>query len=231
MSEGERDTPAADLIVRLPLRTQVREIVLDRIIRGVLAGGTRINETHLAAELKVSRTPLREALLGLLREGFLVAEMGKGFRVPEMRVEELLEVSPINAALEALAVRTTGPDVRAAATELERLGREIEDAASDAARVYELNVAWHRALTSGCRNATLQQMLRAVRERCYRYQYFYMQHRHELDSLRRSKGLSPRRRPLTEAVLAGDAERAAELAYLLEIESGQVLAGWMAERG
>ncbi|MBK7405023.1 MAG: GntR family transcriptional regulator [Phycisphaerales bacterium] len=222
------DGPGA--IVRVPLRAQIREIVLDRIIRGAIAGGTRINETHLAAELRVSRTPLREALLGLQREGFLLAEMGKGFRVPEMSVGELLEVSPINAALEALAIRTTGARIRGAHAELLRITEAISAHLDDGPRVYELNVAWHRALTGLCGNDTLQRMLRAVRERCYRYQYCYMLHRHELEPLRRSKGFSPRRGPVTEAVERGDAELAAELAYRLEVESGETLAAWMRAR-
>ena len=217
--------------MRQPLRAQIRQIVLDRIIRGELAGGTRINETHLAAELEVSRTPLREALLGLQREGFLAAEMGRGFLVPPLSVGELLEVSPINAALEALAVRTIGSRVREAAPEIDRLEREIAASLGDPARVFDLNAEWHRALTVRCANAELQRMLRAIRERCYRYQFFYMHHLDEFDALRRERGLSPRRGPLIEAVVAGDAELAAELAYRLEIESGELLAARLGAAG
>lgn len=228
MTEGQRRIPRAGGIVRQPLRAQIRDILLDRIIRGELAGGTRVNETHLAAELDVSRTPLREALLGLQREGFLVAEMGRGFLVPALSVGELLEVSPINAALEALAVRTIGPRIQAAGPELERLNAEIAASLGDPARVFDLNAEWHRVLTSRCANADLQRLLRAIRERCYRYQFFYMHHLDEFDALRRQRGLSPRRGPLVEAVIAGDAEGAADLAYRLEIESGELLAEWLA---
>lgn len=213
--------------MREPLRAQVRQIVLDRIIRGELAGGTRINETHLASELGVSRTPLREALLGLQREGFLVAEMGRGFLVPPLSIEELREVSPINAALESLAVRTQGRAVREAGPVLDRLDRQIAASAADPARVFELNAEWHRALTAGCANTELHRMLRAIRERCYRYQFCYMHHVDEFEAIRRTRGFPPRRKPLIEAVHQGDADQAAELAYRLEIEAGEVLADWM----
>lgn len=219
--------PGPGEIVRRPLRAQVRGILLDRIIRGILAGGTRINETHLAAELKVSRTPLREALLGLQREGFLDAEMGRGFLVPPLSAEELGQVSPINAALEALAVRTIGEDIRHLCEPLAALNAEIQSSMGDPPRVFELNVRWHQLLTGPCGNRELQRMLAAIRERCYRYQFCYMHHLDELESLRRSRGLSPRRQPLIDAVRAGDADLAADLAYRMEFESGQVLAEWL----
>ena len=221
------ESPSAGGVVRRPLRAQVRAILLDRIIRGELAGGTRVNETHLSAELEVSRTPLREALLGLQREGFLEAEMGRGFLVPPLSVGELREVSPINAALEALAVRSIGEGIREIGGELTALNERVLEAVGDPPRVFELNVAWHEMLTSRCENGELQRMLRAIRERCYRYQYCYMQHLDEMEALRRGRGMSPRRGPLIEAVVEGDAERAADEAYRLELESGEVLAAWL----
>lgn len=226
----ERGNPAPTRIERRPLRTQIRDILLDRVFRGELAGGTRINETHVAAELQVSRTPLREALLGLHREGFLRAEMGRGFIVPPRSTEELREVSPINAALESLAVRTVGEAVRQVGESLQALTEQIEHSLDNPHRVFELNVEWHRLLTSKCANRELQRMLGAIRERCYRYQFCSMHNLGQIEALRRARGLAPRRRPLVGAVLAGDADAAADLAYRMEIESGELLAAWLDSR-
>lgn len=72
----------------LPERTYER--LLDGIIRGRLAPGQRVVESDIAIQLGVSRTPIREALAQLTREGFLVAAtLGR-------RTE--LAVAPLDAA-------------------------------------------------------------------------------------------------------------------------------------
>ncbi len=48
---------------RKPLREDVQKEILNRIVDGRLAAGSRINETHLAADMGLSRTPLREAMI------------------------------------------------------------------------------------------------------------------------------------------------------------------------
>lgn len=54
---------------RTTLRSQVREELLGRMRSGDVRPGQSINEVQLAAELGVSRTPLREALIALESEG------------------------------------------------------------------------------------------------------------------------------------------------------------------
>ena len=54
---------------RKPLRQQVQKEILARLADDRLAAETRINESHLAADLGISRTPLREAMLGLEATG------------------------------------------------------------------------------------------------------------------------------------------------------------------
>ncbi|MCZ7528349.1 MAG: GntR family transcriptional regulator [Acidimicrobiia bacterium] len=97
------------VIERRPLRDKVREEVLERLLRGVLPVGTNINEPELARELGVSRTPLREALLSLEREGLLDTHPGRGWWVAPLTPETVLDVYPIVGTLEALAVRLTPP--------------------------------------------------------------------------------------------------------------------------
>ena len=51
---------------------QVYEVVRERILAGALVGGARLRQETIAAELGVSRTPLREALRRLASEGLVV---------------------------------------------------------------------------------------------------------------------------------------------------------------
>lgn len=122
------------MIQRRPLRAEVRDEILDRVVRGELAAGSRINESHLAAELKISRTPLRETLITLVDQGLLTAKPGRGFQVPPLDPVAVVEVGEILALLEPRLVKGLVP---AAPDLLVELGNEIARArlaATDPAR-------------------------------------------------------------------------------------------------
>ena len=79
----------------LPLRHVVLEEIRHRIIAGVYSPGERIFEDQLAADLAVSRNPVREALQALAGEGFIELEPRRGARiavVSQARAGELFEV-------------------------------------------------------------------------------------------------------------------------------------------
>ncbi|HET7241138.1 MAG TPA: GntR family transcriptional regulator, partial [Gemmatimonadales bacterium] len=92
------------MLSRAPLRDQVYLDLLQRVQRGTIAPGSRIRDTDIARQLGVSRTPVREALIRLAREGALHAEVGRGFRVRSLATDELREVGAILAVLEPLAL-------------------------------------------------------------------------------------------------------------------------------
>lgn len=96
-----------------PLRDHVKHQVLERLVRGMLPFGNRINETVLAEELGVSPTPLREALLHLQREGFVRSDTARGLTVRPLSQHEVRETYPILCTMECLALRTgeASPDV------------------------------------------------------------------------------------------------------------------------
>ena len=69
-------------IARSPLGEQVYLQILQRIQQGSVPPGSKLRDSAIAADLGVSRTPVREALLRLAREGLLAAEAGRGFASP-----------------------------------------------------------------------------------------------------------------------------------------------------
>ena len=149
-------------ITRSPLRDEIYRQVLDRISTGTLAPGTRVKDTHLAGELGVSRTPVREALLQLAREGVLAADMGRGFRVQPLDRVEMEETGAILAALEGLALTLSGDISREQLAQLSELDRELSAIRGDPNRCIELDQQWHRTLIQGCPNTRLLSMISSL---------------------------------------------------------------------
>src|ERR1700690_1934348 len=87
------------------LRLRVSDSLQELLIGAMIPVG-RINESQLAKRLHVSRTPLREALVSLEREGFVMSG-GRGFAVPPLREREARAIYPILGALEGLALRSS----------------------------------------------------------------------------------------------------------------------------
>ena len=162
-------------ITRVPLREQVHRAVVGRILRDELPPGARISDSVMAQELGVSRTPVREALLRLEREGFLEVDVGRGFFVKPLSATEMREVYPILWTLEILALRTQPPLPSGTVAELDRINEELSGAGDDPERRIDLDVRWHQALLQGCGNQRLLEMIASVKAVVRRYEYAYMQ--------------------------------------------------------
>jgi DNA-binding GntR family transcriptional regulator len=92
-------------VARTVLREQIKEILLERILRGELEPGARLVETRLARELGTSQAPVREALRDLQLLRLVESEPFRGARVRAVDDEQLLPVFPVRVVLEELAAR------------------------------------------------------------------------------------------------------------------------------
>ncbi len=111
------------------------------IRNGSLTHGKQYSENELAESLGMSRTPVREALLTLNREGIIVVESQRGFRLRELSTAERQEIFDLRSLLEGfvasrLALNATAEDIsrlRAIVDAQESLssGRESEFLALD----------------------------------------------------------------------------------------------------
>jgi DNA-binding GntR family transcriptional regulator len=91
--------------LRLPAEKIAYAALRERILSGALPPGMRIVAEDLAAELNISRTPVREAFRELDAEGLLVLRPNRGAVVASLSPDELLDLFEIRAALEGLAAR------------------------------------------------------------------------------------------------------------------------------
>ncbi len=141
---------------RKPLRADVGAEVLGRVIDGRLPSGGRINESQLAQELGISRTPLREAMLCLTTEGALASDMGRGFRVPHLSGQEAVDLLQTLAVLVPAAIRQGGEqDLHGSVEAGNALGRArmaIEDAGAVCEQLYLLL----RHVCADCTNQVLR---------------------------------------------------------------------------
>lgn len=78
-----------------PAAEAVYEHIRDAVVDGGLLPGDKLVQEQLAAEPGVSRTPVREALTALSREGLVRAVHGSGYVVSELSDEDITEVSQV----------------------------------------------------------------------------------------------------------------------------------------
>lgn len=162
----------------LPIAAAVRE----RVILGKILPGVRINEVHLAAELGVSRTPLREALMSLVAEGCIQVEPRRGFFARPLTVEEFAQIAPIRAILDPAALELAGVPSRSQLARLREINREL-GRAQDPPRIIALDDSFHLALLAGCPNDVLLGLIRQFMARTHRYELVLMK---EIGSVERA---------------------------------------------
>ncbi len=154
-----------------PRRAAVYHTIRERLLRGDPAPGRPVNESRLAAELGVSRTPLREALFLLEHDGFVRSDLARGFSVLPLSAREVREVYPIIWGLECLALRATTGSVDTAA--IERINGAL-GRAGDPAQALDADTHWHATLLGACPNGRLLRTLASLKDVAFRYEYAYM---------------------------------------------------------
>lgn len=163
--------------IRLLDRPNISDVVVEKlrelIVDGHLSGGERVNEVRLAAQLGVSRTPLREALGRLQAEGAIYTVPRLGFFVQALTLDEFRQIYPIRALLDPEALRLAGLPSDATLRSLAALNDRIR-AERATLRVLELDDEWHMQLIEHCRNRVLVDLIRQFMRRTRRYEVALM---------------------------------------------------------
>ena len=149
-------------IKQTPIRDRVYEELLKLILRGKLPPGSKVKDTDLAEHFVVSRTPVRETLLRLEREGFVENRMGRGFVVRPLTRGEMKEVYPILWTLESFALRSSAPLPAAKRRRLKTLAGRMNAGAKDPMENIDLDAGWHSTLLGCCGNEQLLAMIESL---------------------------------------------------------------------
>ena len=142
------------LLVR-SLADQLVDVVRDKILAGEVPADRPIKQDKLAAELGVSKIPLREALARLEEDGLIVSQPNRGFFLRPLTTAEAEEVYALRLKLEpdamqVAATRATEEERQAAIEALNRVDR-VTDAGDDEVGAY--NRAFHLALVRPSRQS------------------------------------------------------------------------------
>ena len=157
---------------RMPLWERIYRRLRGAIQRGEFDPGTRLVEQRLAEELGVSRTPVREALYRLEREGLVTKVPHKGIVVREQDPEELKEVLALRGLLEgyaaALAAKKGDEELF---DELEEIRKRSEEALEKNAtdELVKLNTQFHETLYRRCGNHKLLELIKDLRDQFFRF--------------------------------------------------------------
>ena len=154
-------------LVHNSLHDEVAELLRDQIFVGTLGPGSFIDEAALCASLKISRTPLREALKVLSAEGLVRHEPRRGSFVNEVSEQDLDEIFPVIALLEgrcAFEAARNASDAEIAALEVLHLRLAQHAKARRINDYYATNYAIHEAIIALANNRWLAQVIADLRK-------------------------------------------------------------------
>jgi DNA-binding GntR family transcriptional regulator len=203
----------------------LRESIEEMIAVGKLLPGAHLDETLLANEYKVSRTPIREALIQLASMGVVVMRPRRGAIVADIGPQQLVEMFEVMAELEAMCGRLAARRMTAEDQASLLAAHESCHAAwvaGDADDYYYKNEQFHDAIYAGSHNTFLAEQARALHRRLRPYRRLQLRVRNRLPNSYAEHD------SVVKALLAGDDDLAADLLRQHVIVQGERFADLIA---
>jgi len=216
-SPTDRDTRTAiplqldQLLERLPRRRKlathemVAEVLREAITSGHLRANQPLPQDEIAAQLRVSHIPVREALRQLQSEGLVAYQPNRGATVSALSPEEIREIYEIRAILETAALRRATPRLSNAALDRAALILGASEAANDGVSWGSLDVDFHQLIYDLDDRPRLHELIAGLLRRVDRYWLTHglmLTHRRQFEQEHRG---------LLEAMVRRDADQAAAL--------------------
>lgn len=210
--------------MRNNLSDELADQIRQMIVEGKLIAGERINEVHLAAELEVSRTPLREALMRLASEKLVVSIPRRGFFVYQPTPDEVEQLYKIRAILDPAALRMAGVPSSAQIERLEKLNKKIEAAGGNPGKIIDLDDRWHLELLAHCDNLILIDLITQFMKRTRSLEYAYMKTHSNVDTM------LGEHRKMIDMLKRGDVDGAADTLFQNMQSAVPALIDWLKKR-
>lgn len=164
----------------IPIRSattaaQVHDWLHGCVLRGDLLPGTRLSETEIAAQVGLSRQPVREAFIRLAADGLAEVRPQRGTYIGRISIRAVLSARFIREAVEAdlaRAVAALRPDLSAMTAELAE--QQQADAAGDVPRFIESDDRFHRAMAEAAGLPAVWQDLERLKAQMNRLRHLSM---------------------------------------------------------
>lgn len=189
-------------------KVKVYESLRQRIISGELQPGLPINEAAFASEMSVSKTPVREALRQLERDGFVENVPGRGSAISHIRPQDIREVLEIREILEVGAAKRAawqhGTDELRRERDESRKLLVAEETSQQSVHEWGSWEDVHLGIVKAVGNQALVEMYQGLLDRIQRIRTFYGQR----FTQRRLHEILAEHTAMLDAIVEGDAERA-----------------------
>ncbi|MDD2484500.1 MAG: GntR family transcriptional regulator [Eubacteriales bacterium] len=192
----------------------LREIVYDELREGILTGaikpGTRMMEVDLAEEMGVSRTPVREAIRKLEKEGLVTIRPRKGAYASDISVKSMMDILEVRSNLEGLAAELAArrmPEEKK--KELIKIEAAFEKALSDGdmKEMIHMDTLFHHFIVEGSENNHLILLVEQLQELVLRFRYIYYK------DFKRAGEMAPEHRDIYEAIINNAPDAARDSAF------------------
>lgn len=194
-----------------PLRELVYEELKHKILIGNVNPGTRLMEIELAESMGVSRTPIREAIRKLEKEGLVSIEPRRGAYVSDISIKDMVDILEVREDLEGLAASLAARRINEEeAKELKRITERYSEAiiSGNTDDIVKYDEMFHKLVVSCSGNKTLMQMVGSVQELALRFRYLYY------DDYSRYEDMPGEHTGIMEAIINGDEKKARDQADL-----------------
>lgn len=198
-----------DLQNHRPLREIVYEQLKRQILTGRILPGTRMMEVELAEEMGVSRTPVREAIRKLEKEGLVTIEPRRGAYASDISLKDMVDTLEVREDLEGLAAALAAE--RMSAEQVEELVKITENYSqavrdSNAEQMIRFDEQFHKYIVTCSDNKTLIQLSETVQGMVLRFRYLYYK------DLARYENMPMEHRDIIAAIKGGDGGTARQAA-------------------
>ena len=147
------------------LYEEVAELLRERIFTSQLAPGSWIDETRLAEEYGISRTPLREAIKVLATEGLVTMKVRRGAYVTEVNAKDQADVYHLLSLLESDAAGVVAHRATPAQlADLQAIHADLEAACADTEAFFAVNERFHMRLLEIADNRWRDQLCADLRK-------------------------------------------------------------------
>ena len=193
---------------RVLLKDEAYERLKDMIVRGEFEPGRFLSERRLAAQLSMSKTPVRSAVERLANEGLVLVSPQQGIVVAEVSFGEIIDLFEIRSALESFVVTQLAGTLTAERVRLLQANLDGQFEAAQRGDVVEnmrLDTAFHFLLCEFQGNREITRVMWRMRDRLARIIIGVLRQRPQrmLESVEDH-------RAVVDAIVAGDGARAAE---------------------